>query len=404
MSKGTNWAGRIALFVGGALVLAAIGYGFVPKPPRVEVASATRGLLQVTVREEGKTRLKDRYVVSAPVPGFAQRLTLEVGDTVEQGQSLLEIQPLRSSLLDPRTRAEAKARVSVDEARLKVAEQRASAAASDAALANTELTRVRELQKKGAGTQGDLDRALAEARAKAALRRSAEFAVEVARHELEAARAALQYSRASPDGTPEGKVEAVRVDSPLQAKVLRLFHESEGVVAPGQKLVELGDPSGLEVEVEVLSADAVQIEPGMRVVFDRWGGADLEGKVRVVEPIGFTRISALGVEEQRVLVIVEIVSAPEAWQALGDGYRVEANFVLWEGADVLQIPNSALFRGGGGWQVYVYREGVAALVKVELGRRNGLFSEVKSGLATGDKVVTHPSDQIADGAAIRLRE
>lgn len=401
MSKGTSWAGRIALFVGGALVLAAIGYGFVPRPPRVEVATATRGLLQVTVREEGKTRLKDRYVVSAPVPGFAQRLTLEVGDTVEQGQVLLEIQPLRSTLLDPRTRAEAKARVSVGAARLKVAEQRASAAASEAALADTELTRVRELQKKGAGTQGDLDRALAEARAKAALRRSAEFAVEVARHELEAARAAVQYS-APTSGGPQD--EAVRVASPLQAKVLRLFHESEGVVVAGQKLVELGDPSGLEVEVEVLSADAVRIAPGTRVVFDRWGGPDLQGKVRVVEPIGFTRISALGVEEQRVLAIVEIVSPPAEWRALGDGYRVEANFVIWEGSDVLQIPNSALFRGGGGWQVYVYREGTASLVSVELGRRNGLFSEVTSGLATGDQVVTHPSDQVADGAAVRLRQ
>tara|TARA_R110002072_G_scaffold27431_5_gene89187 strand:- start:1040 stop:2245 length:1206 start_codon:yes stop_codon:yes gene_type:complete len=401
MSQKSNWVGRIALFVAGALVLGAIGYGFVPRPPRVEVASATRGLLQVTVREEGKTRVKDRYVVSAPVPGFAQRLTLEVGDTVKQGQELLEIQPLRSSLLDPRTRAEAKARVSVGEAQLKVAEQRASAAASDATLADSELIRVRELEKKGAGTQGDLDRALADARAKAALRRSAEFAVEVARHELEGARAAFQYSTPTGGGPQD---EAVKVTSPLQSRVLRRFHESEGAVAAGQNLVELGDPRGLEVEVEVLSADAVRIEPGMRVVFDRWGGPDLEGKVRVVEPIGFTRVSALGVEEQRVLAIVDLVSPPAEWQALGDGYRVEANFVIWEGPDVLQIPNSALFRGGGGWQVYVFREGLAALVKVELGRRNGLYSEVTSGLATGDQVVTHPSDQVSDGAAVRLRQ
>lgn len=400
-SANTSWGRRIAVILVCALVIGAIGYGFVPRPPLVETAAASRGLLQVTVREEGKTRVKDRYVVSAPVPGFAQRVTLHVGDTVKQGQVILEIEPLRSILLDPRTRAEAKARVLVGEARLKVAEQRASAAASDASLADTELTRVRKLKKKGAGTQEDLDRALAEARAKAALRRSAEFTVEVTRHELEAARAAVQYST-SGEGGPQA--EAVSIKSPLEAKVLRLFQESAGVVAAGQKIVELGDPSGLEVEVEVLSADAVRIKAGMRVVFDRWGGAPLEGKVQVVEPIGFTRISALGVEEQRVLAIVEIVSPPAEWQALGDGYRVEANFVIWEGANALQIPNSALFRGGGGWQVYVFREGVAELKSVTLGKRNGLFSEVEAGLTEGDQVVTHPSDQVSDGAALRLRE
>ena len=395
-----RWLRRLVTLLVVALVIVAIGYGFVPSPPRVAVAAVARGPLQVTVREEGRTRVKDRYVISAPVPGFGQRVTLEVGDTVAQGQRVLEIQPLRSTLLDPRTRAEAMAQVSVAEARLKSTEQQAAAAASQASLAETELSRLRGLYADGTGTRADVDRAEAEARSTLAMRHSAEFAVDVARHELEGARAALQFSEAGA-GAPS---EAVQVRSPLAARVLRVLHESEGVVQAGAPIVEIGDPSALEVEVEVLSADAVRIEAGMRVILDRWGGAPLAGEVRVVEPIGFTKVSALGVEEQRVLVIVEIRAPREAWSELGDGYRVEATFVLWEGLDVLQIPNSALFRSDDGWSVYVYEQGVARARGVTLGRRSGLRAEVVAGLDEGERVVTHPDDQIADGVPIRLRE
>lgn len=397
-----SWTRRIALFLGLALLVAAIGYGFVPRAPLVDAVPIAQASFQVTVREEGQTRVKDRYVLSAPVPGYAQRLRLEVGDTVEAGETILEIDPLRSSLLDPRTRAEASARVSAAEAQLQVAQQRSDASASDAALAKSELERVSQMQREGTATDSDLDRARADHRAKAAIQRSAAFAVDVTRYELQAAQAALHY--AGPEGPGTASGEQVQVRSPLRAKVLRRFHESEGAVPLGERLLELGDPAALEVQVEVLSADAVRIRPEMRVVLDRWGGEPLEGRVRVVEPIGFTKVSALGVEEQRVLVIVDILSPPERWTSLGDGYRIEATFVLWEGADVLQVPNSALFRAAGRWQAYVYEEGRARLRTLTLGQRNGLYSQVTAGLSPGERVLTHPSDQVTDGAALRLRD
>ena len=258
------------------------------------------------------------------------------------------------------------------------------------------------MQREGTATDSDLDRARADHRAKAAIQRSAAFAVDVTRYELQAAQAALHY--AGPEGPGTASGEQVQVRSPLRAKVLRRFHESEGAVPLGERLLELGDPAALEVQVEVLSADAVRIRPEMRVVLDRWGGEPLEGRVRVVEPIGFTKVSALGVEEQRVLVIVDILSPPERWTSLGDGYRIEATFVLWEGADVLQVPNSALFRAAGRWQAYVYEEGRARLRTLTLGQRNGLHSQVTAGLSPGERVLTHPSDQVTDGAALRLRD
>lgn len=396
-----SWPRRIVLLLVVALLLGAIGYGFVPRAPRVETVAVQRAALRVTVREEGKTRVKDRYVLSAPLPGFAQRLFLKVGDTVDQNQTLLKIEPLRATLLDPRTRAEAQARVSVAKAQLKVAEGRATAAGSQANLAKTELRRVAKLHKAGSANQAELDRASADVRVKDALNRSAEFAVQVAQFELQGAQAALHYS-ASED--PKAGNEQIEVKSPLKAKVLRLFHESEGVLPAGGRIVEIGDPRALEVEVEVLSADAVKLAAGMRVLLDRWGGDPLEGKVRVVEPIGFTKVSALGVEEQRVLVIVDLLSPPEVWKALGDGYRVEATFILWEGPGVLQIPNSALFRGAAGWQVYVVQDERAQLRTVTLGHRNGLRSEVKQGLDPGEVVITHPGDQVTPGAVVRQRK
>jgi len=396
-----RWLRRIVGILLAGLLLLAIGYGFVPRPPLVAVSAIERGPLQVTVREEGRTRVKDRYVISAPVPGFGQRVELEVGDTLTAGQRLLELEPLRSSLLDPRTRAEAEARVSVAEANLKATEERALATASEAKLAESELSRLQSLYADGTATRQNVERAEADARSKLALQRSAEFAVDVARHELAAARAALQHSQT---GTPDTKPEVVPVTTPVAGKVLGVLHESEGVIQAGQPILEVGDPSALEVEAEVLSDDAVQIQPGMRVILDRWGGEPLEAVVRVIEPVGFTKVSALGVEEQRVLVIVDITSPREAWQSLGDGYRVEATFVLWEDEDVLQLPNSALFRGDAGWQVFVLEDGVAQLREVTLGRRGGLRSQVTAGLTAGERVITHPDDSVSPGVAVRLRD
>jgi HlyD family secretion protein len=390
------WLGLI-----GVLVVAAVVAGFLPRPVAVDLAPVTRGPLTVTVEEEGKTRVIDRYVVSAPVAGFARRIELDVGDPVGRGDRLLALEPLRSDVLDPRRRAEAEAQVASARSAMHAAEQNAAAAEADEELARLELVRIEKLGRIRYVSEGELDRARAQARAASATLRSAQFALEVARHELDAAETALEYSAASDGSEPP---ETVAVRSPVDGRVLRLMRESEGVVASGAPLIEVGDPKALEVEVDVLSSDAVRIAPGTPVRFERWGGDEpLAGVVRVVEPTGFTKISALGVEEQRVLVISDITSPPAAWERLGDGYRVEAAFILWEGEDVLQVPASALFRHGEGWAVFVHRDGRAALTPVVTGARNGLRVQILDGLEDGQEVVVHPSDDLSPGGRIRTR-
>ena len=230
--------------------------------------------------------------------------------------------------------------------------------------------------------------------------RSADFAVEVARFELEAAQTALQYSIT---GNGETARETVKLRAPVSSRVLQLHRESEGVVATGEPLLEIGDPQALEVAVDVLSADAVRIRPGTPVEFHRWGGElPLEGVVRRIEPTGFTKVSALGVEEQRVWVIADLTTPQEQWQQLGDGYRVEAHFILWEAQDVLQVPASALFRHADGWAVFAVVSGRARLTAVRTGRNNGLVTQILSGLGEGDTVIVHPDDRIGDGVRVQL--
>jgi len=394
-SKRSIILAALAVVVIGGLVLA-----FRPRPVPVDVFVTTRGPLTVTVEEEGKTRVIDRYVVSAPVSGFARRIELDVGDAVTRGHQLLTLEPLRSDVLDPRSRAEAEARVQAARAALMAAEQNAAAALADSEYADTEFRRKEKLRADGTVSEEELDRARAQARTATARLRSAQFAVDVARHELDEAKTALEYSAAQPGDTPD----TVSVTSPVDGRVLALLRESEGVVTAGQPLVEVGDPGNLEVEVDVLSIDAVKISPGTRVRFLRWGGDEpLEGVVRVVEPTGFTKISALGVEEQRVLVISDFTSPREEWDRLGDGYRVEASFILWHGDDVLQVPSSAVFRQGEGWAVFVVDGDRAAVRPVVPGRRTGLVVQIREGLAEGEEVVIHPSDEVSDGVRIRRR-
>ncbi|HHL39685.1 MAG TPA: efflux RND transporter periplasmic adaptor subunit [Deltaproteobacteria bacterium] len=370
-----------------------------PAPLPVETASAVRAPLRVTVTEDGKTRVVDRFVISAPVAGFVRRLRLDVGDRVSRGLVVAEMEPLRPQVLDRRSRAESRARVEAARAALKAAVEKAAAAATDRDLARTEYERIERLHAGGYAPRDMLDRAGADLdRAEAALR-SARFSADVARFELEAAQTALRYSAAEGDAADAGEVVTLR--SPVAGSVLKVFRKSEGVVAAGQPLLEVGDTAAIEVEVDVLSEDAVRIREGMAVVIERWGGAvALEGKVRTVEPVGFTKVSALGVEEQRVLVIVEITSPRNRWERLGHGYRVEASFVLWEGSDVLQVPASALFRRGEGWACFVVEEGRARLRMVKVGHRNGLAAEILSGLRPGEIVITHPANEIDDGVAV----
>ena len=385
----------IAVLIAGLLL-----WGFWPQPVLVETVAVTRAPMNVTIEEEGRTRVIDRYIISAPVDGVACRVKLDVGDSVEQGQVLLGITPLESQVLDPRSRAQAKSQVAAAEAALSAAKEQARAASAAAKLAQTELKRLRSLVEKDVISRESFDRAVTEAQTTSAAKRSADFNVEVAQYELEAAQTVLDYTVGSA-GEP---AERVPVKSPISGKILKLVRECEGPVRTGEALLEVGDPSALEVEVDVLSADAVKIMPGMRVLFDRWGGDQpLQGVVRNIEPVGFTKFSALGVEEQRVLVISDFTSPSEQWQRLGDGYRVEASFILWQQDDVLQIPASSLFRYQDGWAVFAVEGKRASQRVVKVGQRNGLIAQILQGVDVGEQVINHPSDDVEDGVRIVSR-
>ncbi|HEY5765602.1 MAG TPA: HlyD family efflux transporter periplasmic adaptor subunit, partial [Candidatus Deferrimicrobiaceae bacterium] len=316
-----------------AAIALAIGYAFLPKAVPVETVKVARGTLAVTVQEEGKTRVKDRFTVSSPVAGIAGRVALEVGDRVTRGQTLVSIEPAPPPFLDRRRQETAQARIDAAVAALESAKENARATAARETYARANLDRTAKLQESGIATRDALEAAESQAGQEAATLRAAEAAVKVAESELEAARAELLSSTTNGSRSPK---ERVAVRSPVGGRVLAVPHKSEGAVREGEPLIVIGNPGSLEVEVDVLSADAVRIRPGQQVRFTRWGGeGTLEGTVATVEPAGFTKVSALGVEEQRVLVIAEITSPRERWSGLGDGYRLEASFLLWEGNEVL---------------------------------------------------------------------
>lgn len=384
-----------------AAIALAIGYAFLPKAVPVETVKVARGTLAVTVQEEGKTRVKDRFTVSSPVAGIAGRVALEVGDRVTRGQTLVSIEPAPPPFLDRRRQETAQARIDAAVAALESAKENARAAAARETYARANLDRTAKLQESGIATRDALEAAESQAGQEAATLRAAEAAVKVAESELEAARAELLSSTTNGSRSPK---ERVAVRSPVGGRVLAVPHKSEGAVREGEPLIVIGNPGSLEVEVDVLSADAVRIRPGQQVRFTRWGGeGTLEGTVATVEPAGFTKVSALGVEEQRVLVIAEITSPRERWSGLGDGYRLEASFLLWEGNEVLQVPSGALFRQGDGWAAFVAEQGKARLRPVQVGKRNGLSAEILSGLSEGESVIVHPNEQIRDATRVRER-
>jgi len=384
----------------GVLLLVLVALGLRPTPLLVDSEPVTRGLLTVSVEEEGRTRVVDRFVISAPIAGQARRIVLEVGDRVEQGQVLAVLDALAAPALDLRNVQEARSRVAALEAALATSREEAVAAQASAGFASEEAQRLRRLGDDGLVPRNIVDQATAEAERSAAIERSARFRVRTAQSELEAAQAALAYAGGSDPGA-SGTFELV---APVSGQVLRRWFESASVVQPGEPLVEIGDPAALEIEVDVLSSDAVRIAPGMRVQFERWGQPEpLEGRVKRVEPVGFTKVSALGVEEQRVWVIADIASPREEWVRLGDGYRVNARFILWESEDALRVPTSALFRHDGGWAAFVIDGDRARLRRVAPGRRGGLYTELLEGLSEGERVIVHPDRELVDGIRIRLR-
>ena len=385
----------ILAFVGLLLVMA-----LWPATVPVDLAPVERGTLLVTVEEEGETRVRDRFLVSAPVAGQVLRIALEPGDPVREDETVLAtFLPAAPVLLDARSRAEAEAAVAAARATLggtSAEQKRAEAALS---LARSELERHRELFDQKIVSQQTLDSAQTEARAAEEAFRAAEFAKASAEHQLEMAQARLLQATGGPSAG-----EPIEIRAPIDGVVFKRHRWSEAVVQAGEPLLELGDPRRLEIVSDLLSTDAVRVDPGDAVLIEQWGGDEtLRGTVRLVEPSGFMKISALGVEEQRVNVIVDFEDPVEAWEKLGDGYRVEVRVVIWEGEDVVKVPTSSLFRKGDDWAVFALDSGRARLVPVQLGRRNGLEAQVVSGLEEGQEVVVHPGDTLEDGARVVAR-
>jgi HlyD family secretion protein len=366
------------------------------EPVRVEVGAVDRGPLEGTVDEEGRTRVRHRYVIAAPVSGGLERIVLDEGDPVAPGDVVARVSP---APLDPRATAQAQARLEAAIALQGGARARIAQAKAALAQAERELRRARTLAAAGTVSDQVLEQAELAHTSRSEDLHAAREAEDAAAHEVQAARAALLAAGGgAPEAGGRGRDAFVEVRSPASGHVLRVFEESQRVVAVGTPLLEVGDPADLEIVVDVLSADAVRVPPGAEMRIEAWGGeGPLRARVRRVEPSGFTKLSALGVEEQRVNVIGDFVDAPGS---LGDGYRVEARIVVWRGDDVVRVPTSALFRRGEDWHVFRVEDARARLCAVEIGERGRDAAQVLAGIEPGSAVVLHPTDRVADGVRV----
>lgn len=382
-------------------VIVMLALAMAPKATPVDLQSVTRGPLTVTLDHEGKTRAKDIFVISAPLPGRVLRVEHEPGDPVLAGETVLAtFVPATPVLLDARTRAEAAARMQAAAATLERSRAERARSRAEADFAAADLKRYTSLAAQGVVSVTELDIATRNSESLVEALAAADAAVNAAVHELEAANAVLL----DPVEETDSVASVLELRSPVDGVVLRRIRESAAVVAQGEPLLEVADSTEIEVIADFLSKDAVQIRPGMQVILERWGGEeDLNGRVRLVEPAGFMKISALGVEEQRVWVVVELVDDSEVWQGLGDDFRVEVRVVVWTAEDALRVPTAALFRDGESWAVFVDDDGRARLRPVETGHRNGLQAEVLVGLSESDVVIIHPPDSIGDGSRIARR-
>jgi HlyD family secretion protein len=395
----------------GLLALALVGglvYAFLPRPVAVDLAPVERGPFAVTITEQGRTRVKDRYVLSAPLSGYLERMELEPGAPVEQGQVVARLVSLEAPLLDPRSRAQGQAQVRAARAARQRALAEVAREREALSLARSELRRQRMLAEEGVIPRRTLELTEAEVRTREQALASALAGVRIAEQELEMARAALARMTRGDEavgGAGLEEDEVLEIRAPVAGVVLKVLRESAGAVAGGTPLLEVGDPTRLEVVTDVLTQDAVRIAPGARVRILHWGGGHaLEGRVERVEPSAFTKTSALGVEEQRVNVIISLEEPLERRRALGDEFRVETEVTLWEGEDVVTVPESALFRSGEGWAVYLAEEGRVRLQPVEVGERSGLRAQVLEGLEPGQRIITHPGESVREGVAYTERQ
>lgn len=390
---------RLALYgAAGLAVLALLGWALAPRPVEVEAAPVARGHFEHAIEEDGRTRLRDRYVVSAPVAAHLSRVTLREGDRVQAGDTVAVLTPVMPSLYDERSLREATARARAAEAAVAGAQARVERALVAQDEARLELQRTEKLARDGFIAASRLDSARLALDGARREREAAQAARDVAAHELEQAQASVRPASA---GAPAGRPLAVR--APVSGVVLRVPLPSENTVAAGAALIDIGDPSQMEVVAELLTTDAVQAKPGTRVSIERWGGPPVQAQVRRVEPAAFTKVSALGIEEQRVKVLIDITDPPAPWLALGDGFRVTVRVITVSTDDAVMVPVGALFpRTDADMAVYVLDGGRARLRTVQIVARNGSMAWVRAGLDPGERVIVYPPPGVADGRRVRV--
>lgn len=391
---------RVMFGVIALVVLAAIFWALRTPPLQVDAARVVEAPLTVTINDEGETRVRDMFVVAAPINGRLLRVDLDAGDPVIAGSTIVaKIMPSQPDFLNPRSDAETRAQIQALQANVRSSASRITQADADRKLAAANFERIDALFQRGFATRTAHDAARAARDASAARLAEARGAKDAAHSELQAARARL----IGPSGAGSGKILEIR--APESGSVLRLIHESETPIAAGTPIVEIGNPVAIEIVTDLLSRDAVKIKPGSKVLIDNWGGEQpLAGKVLRIEPFGFTKISALGVEEQRVNVILEFTDPEKARERLGHGYRVIVRIIEWSDDKVLQVPISALFRDKGQWSVFVIRNSEAKLVRVKVGRMNDEHAQILEGLEADQSIILHPSEKIENGTAVKLRQ
>ncbi|GEK46271.1 membrane protein [Bisbaumannia pacifica] len=390
---------RLALALIALALLALLAWALRPAPPAVNTALVSRGPFEESVREEGRTQLRDSYAITAPIAGYLRRVELEVGDPVAAGQPLFYLEPSPAPALDARARRQAEERLQAARARWRAAQARLEQQQAARRFGDAEYQRQARLQERQLVSPTELERYRSERDRQRALERAAQAEVEAARSELAGAQAALSVV----GGQREGATVPLAVPSPIDGRVMARQRCCEGSVREGEPILTLGRLADLEVRVDLLSMEAVRLRPGMAVRLLAWGGEPLPGRVRRIEPSGFTRLSALGVEEQRVPVIVDFAAGVDPTVlGLGSGFRVEAEFLLWEDDATLQLPTSALFRQQGEWSVFRVEGERIHLHRVTPGRRSGLTTQLLEGLAEGERVVIHPGERLDDGLRVRL--
>lgn len=385
----------------GLLAALALGiWSVMPQPIPVETATVTKGKFVATVDEDGKTRIRERYVVAAPLPGRLTRVQLKAGDSVKADDVIGAILPSPAPFLDQRSRREAEERLGAAEAARERTKAVVDRAQAQTVQAKNDLDRTRTLTQRGVSTTQALEHDELAMRVAERDLRAAEFQDHAAEHEVEQAKALLaQYHEGG--GVPPDRWS---IAAPVSGLVLKVLQESETVVQPGTPILEIGDPRDLEIVVDVLSTDAVEIHPGADVAIEHWGGPSvLAGQVRRVEPAAFTKISTLGVEEQRVNVLIDLASPPAAWAGLGDAYQVDTQITVFSRDDATIIPAGALFRTGEDWNVYIVNGGRAERRKVAILRRSGRFAAATAGVQPGEQVITYPTDRIQPGVRVESR-